>query len=250
MCDLFAMSAAKRSEAARSLPVFGVRARKNMDGWGIGFFRNDRAHVEKSANRIYVPGHLHDSFQRLARVIRSPTIIAHVRLQTSGKKDECHAHPFVLSFLGTDWIFAHNGKSPAIESYRSRGERLEAGSDSARTFEYLRDYLLFYHRGDPMVYSFVDALKRSTSRLMKEYPGGYNYLLTNGSVLCAFTNHRHFMLLKDSRQLENALLLTTVAEGLSPEPWQVFKAEEGCGLLLLIVGGELLLKQVVTPLRG
>jgi predicted glutamine amidotransferase len=219
-----------------------------MDGWGIGFFRNGRAHVEKSAERIYVPGQLHDSFQRLARVIRSLTIIAHIRFQTSGKKDECHAHPFVLNFLGTDWVFAHNGKAPAIEAYRSPGPRLDAESDSARTFEYLRDYLRFYIRTDPTIYTLFEALRRATSRLMCEYPGGYNYLLTNGSTLFAFTNHRRFMILKGSQQLESSLLLTTVSEGLSPEPWHPFKSgdEEAEGLLLLITGGELVLTQAVS----
>lgn len=246
MCDLFAMSAPERSVASRSLPVFGVRSRRNMDGWGIGFFRNRGAHVEKSAERIYVPGRLHESFQRLARVIRSMTIIAHIRLKTSGKKDECHAHPFVLHFWGSDWVFAHNGKAPAIEGYRSPGQRLDAESDSARTFEYLRDHLECYRRGDPMVYSVFEALKRATLRLISEYPGGYNYLLSNGRMLFAFTNHRQFMVLKDSRQLEKSLLLTTVAEGLSPEPWQCFRAEpEGSGLLLLILGGELIVQQTV-----
>lgn len=251
MCDLFAMSAHKGGAgAAQSLPIFGVRARKNMDGWGIGFFRNGKAYIEKSADRIYVPGQLHDSFQRLARVIRSLTIIAHIRLQTSGKKDECHAHPFVLHFLGADWVFAHNGKASAIEGYQSPGERLDAESDSARIFEYLRDYLGFYFREDPMVYSIFEALRRATSRLISEYPGGYNYLLTNGSMLFAFTNHRRFMVLKGSQQLEKALLLTTVAEGLSPEPWEPFKSEEekSAGLLLLIIGGEIILRQAVARL--
>lgn len=242
MCDLFAMSSSRRSAASKSLPVFGIRGRKNIDGWGIGFFRKGEALVEKSAERIYVPGRLHDSFQCLARVVQSPVIIAHIRLQTSGIKDECHAHPFVLPFLGSNWIFAHNGKAPAIESYETRGEKLEAASDSARVFEYLRDYLLFYFREDPMVYGLFEAIKRSTARLLMEYPGEYNYILSNGTVLFAFTNHRHFMVLRDSIQLEKALLLTTVGEGLSPEPWESFSSEKRAGLLLLIVGGELIYK--------
>lgn len=247
MCDLFAMSAPKGAKAERSLPIFAVRARGNVDGWGIGFFRNGRAQVEKSADRIYIPGHLHDSFQRLARVIRSSTIVAHMRLLSSGRKDECHAHPFTLRFFGVDWVFAHNGKAPAVESYRSGGERLDAESDSARAFEYLRDRLQLYLRGSQTAYSLFEALCRATSRLMSEYPGGYNYILTNGPMLFAFTNHRRFMLLKGSLQLERALLLTTLAEGLSPEGWRPFAAaKEGDGLLLLIMGGELILRQRVA----
>lgn len=247
MCDLFALSAKSYSSASRSLPVFGVRARKNVDGWGIGFFRRQRACVEKSGERVYTPGHLHESFQRLARVIKSPTIIAHIRFQTSGKRDECHAHPFVLHFMGRDWIFAHNGKAPIVEAYQSPNERLEATSDSARAFEFLRDQLAFYYRADLMAYSVFEAVRRATSRLLTEYPGGYNYLLSDGIDIFAFTNHRQFMLLKKSIQLEEALLLTTIAEGLSPEAWHTYRAEqENKGLLLLIAGGEVVMQQEVA----
>ncbi len=140
MCDLFSLSAATNYSAPKSLPIFALRAGRNMDGWGIGFYRKNHAYVEKSAARAYFEGRFHDGFQRLARVVSSRFIIAHVRLRTSGPIDECHAHPFAMSFRGQDWIFAHNGKAPAIESYRSKRVRLdEAVSDSARTFEYLLD---------------------------------------------------------------------------------------------------------------
>ena len=73
--------------------------------------------VEKSGDQVFADGRLHVSFQRLARVVNSPIILAHIRYKSSGEVDECHAHPFVLSFWGQAWIFAHNGKAPAIEPY-------------------------------------------------------------------------------------------------------------------------------------
>ncbi|MGO9315552.1 MAG: class II glutamine amidotransferase, partial [Syntrophobacteraceae bacterium] len=96
MCDLFALSAATNYSAPKALPIFAAKAARNMDGWGIGFFRKNRAYVEKSATHAYQEGRFHDGFQRLARVVASKFIIAHVRLRTSGPIDECHAHPFVL----------------------------------------------------------------------------------------------------------------------------------------------------------
>ncbi|MGA8178519.1 MAG: class II glutamine amidotransferase [Desulfobacterales bacterium] len=142
MCDLFALSANRDYSAPKSLPIFAEQAGKNLDGWGIGYFTNHHAYVEKSAKGIFVAGQLHDSFQRLARVVTSRIIICHVRLRTSGLIDECHSHPFVLEFGGYEWIFAHNGKVPAIESYKSSGIPVkEAVSDSARAIEFLRDHL-------------------------------------------------------------------------------------------------------------
>jgi len=245
MCDLFALSAAKNYSAPKSLPLFAYKAGKNMDGWGIGFFRKNRAYVEKSADRVYHAGRYADGFQRLARVVASKLIIAHVRLRTSGPIDECHAHPFILHFLGEDWIFAHNGKAHAIESYTGKTVHIESTvSDSARTFEYLLDGIAAQNEENGSVLAFYMALAKTTQQLVEEYPGNYNYLLTNGWVLFAFTNHRQFFLLKGSQSLENALLLTTVNQGLSPENWvRVARQNLSRGLLLAIVGNDIVLQE-------
>jgi len=243
MCDLFALSAATNYSAPKSLPIFAAKAARNMDGWGIGFFRKNRAYVEKSATQAYQQGRFHDSFQRLARVVASKFIIAHVRLRTSGPIDECHAHPFVLQFKGQDWIFAHNGKSPAIESYRSQKVRFDdVVSDSARIFEYLMDGIAAHHERSSDIFGLFRAVADTSRQLIEEYPGSYNYLLTNGSVLFAFSNHRQFLLLKESNSLERGLLLTTVEHGLSKENWARFsRRAESIGFLMAIVGSEILL---------
>ncbi len=245
MCDLFALSAATNYSAPKSLPIFAVRADRNMDGWGIGFFKKNRAYVEKSGAQAYHQGRFHDGFQRLARVVSSKFIIAHVRLRTSGPIDECHAHPFVLQFKGHDWIFAHNGKAPSIESYRSQKVRLgDVASDSARTFEYLLDGIAARHEGSNDVFRLFTAVADTSRQLIEQYPGSYNYLLTNGSVLFAFSNHRQFLLLKESKNLESALLLTTVEHGLSEESWERFSRRRGSiGFLMAIVGSDIVLKE-------
>ena len=247
MCDLFVLSAKKDYSAPKSMPLFAVRAKKNMDGWGIGFFRKDQAVVEKSGEQVFYSGHLHDSFQRLARVVKSRMIICHIRFRTSGLVDECHAHPFVLKFGGHNWIFAHNGKAPAIESYQSSGLAIEdAVSDSARAFEYLRDHLLDHYQNVTELPALFKAVRRSTEQMLQEYPGNYNYLLSNGHLLFAFTNHRQFMVMKGSRELEGALLLTTVARGLSQEKWlRVAKATNRRGLLLAISGNDVVLHKAI-----
>lgn len=244
MCDLFALSAPAKYSAPKALPIFALKAGRNMDGWGIGFFRKNRACVEKSAVRAYYEGRFHDSFQRLARVVSSRFIIAHVRLRTSGPIDECHAHPFILQFRGEDWIFAHNGKAPAIESYRSKKVRLEdAVSDSARTFEYLLDGIAARRERSNGLLRLFAAVADTSRQLAEEYPGSYNYLLTNGWVLFAFSNHRQFLLLKGSEKLERGLLLTTLEHGLSEENWTRFSRKQDTkGFLMAIVGSDILLQ--------
>ncbi|MFZ0929191.1 MAG: class II glutamine amidotransferase [Syntrophobacteraceae bacterium] len=244
MCDLFALCAATNYSAPKSLPIFAAKASRNMDGWGIGFFKKNRAYVEKSATRAYQEGRFHDGFQRLARVVSSKFIIAHVRLRSSGPIDECHAHPFVLRFKGQDWIFAHNGKAPAIESYRSKQVRLDdVVSDSARTFEYLLDGIAARHERNSDISGLFRAVADTSRQLIGEYPGSYNYLLTNGWVLFAFSNHRQFLVLKESSSLESGLLLTTLEHGLSEENWQrLSRRAESIGFLMAIVGSDILLK--------
>lgn len=245
MCDLFALSASTNYSAPRSLPIFAFKAGRNMDGWGIGYFKKGRAYVEKSAARAYYEGRYHDSFQRLARVIASKFIIAHVRLRTSGPIDECHAHPFTARLHGQDWIFAHNGKAPAIESYRGKTVQLEgAVSDSARTFEYLMDGITARYERGRRIPDLFSAVMDTSRCLVEEYPGSYNYLLTNGWVLFVFINHRQLLLLKDSQNLEGGLLLTTVERGLSGENWaKVTRRPDSKGLLLAVVGSDIVLME-------
>jgi len=247
MCDLFALSAAMNYSVPKSLPIFAIRAARNMDGWGIGFFKKNKAYVEKSADRAYHEGRFHDSFQRLARVISSRFIIAHVRLRSSGPIDQCHAHPFILQLKGQEWIFAHNGKAPAIESYRSEKVRLDdAVSDSARAFEYLLDGIAARGEKSRGLPGLFTAVADTSRQMIEQYPGNYNYLLTNGWVLFAFSNHRQFLLYKGSRTLEGGLLLTTVEAGLSEENWTRFTRKKGsAGFLMAIVGSDILMQEDV-----
>ncbi len=245
MCDLFTLSASTEYSAPRALPVFAARASRNMDGWGIGFFKRQRAYVEKSAVRAYDAGRLHDSFQRLTRIISSRIIIAHVRFRTSGPIDECHAHPFVLRSGGYDWLFAHNGKAPLIEAYHSDRAGLDCAiSDSAKTFEYLLDRMALDEQPPADAREIFTRLGSATRSLLQHYPGRYNYLLSNGHVLFAFSNHRQFLLLKGSANLEHALLLTTVEKGLSEENWfRISKTADSCGVLLAITGASVILQE-------
>lgn len=245
MCDLFAMSAQKDYSAPHILPVFAHRAKKNMDGWGIGFFKKQSAVVEKSAAQVFYSGHFHDGFQRLARIVKSRIIICHLRFKTSGLLDECHAHPFVLNFGGHEWLFAHNGRAPAIESYRSRNQPVpDAISDSAKVFEYIRDSFEERRKNSNGFSELYSVILESTARMIEEYPGEYNFLMSNGRLLLAFTNHRQFMVLKGTNTLKGAMVLTTLEKGLSRDKWtRMARTSNRNGLLMAISGNDIILKE-------
>ena len=134
-----------------------------------------------------------------------------------------------------------------MESYRSSGIAIEdAISDSARAFEYLRDRMEDHRRHDPKPEKLFNTLLNSTSQMIDQYPGDYNFLLSNGHLLFAFTNHRQFMFMKGSKKLKGAFLLTTLERGLTKEKWlRVAKSTNRRGLLLAISGNDVILHQSI-----
>ena len=111
MCELFAMSAGQNYTAQEYLPVFADKSRDNISGWGIGFFRNGQVYIEKSCDGIYAGDQVHDSFQRLARVVDSRIIISHIRCPKAGHQKESQAQPLSASFLEHQWLFSFTGES-------------------------------------------------------------------------------------------------------------------------------------------
>ena len=241
MCDIFAISAGYNYTAQDYLEVFAEKARQNMNGWGIGFFRDGQALVEKSAEQVFDGDQVHESFQRLARVIDSRIIVSHISCPLSGGRHSAHNNPFALPFLDHIWLFVNVGRDQEIEPYRSDYEpRLEAEVKAARIFEYLRDALVS-HLGQYPYASLYGVLRESIRKLLSEYPGRYTFFLANESVLFGFTNFRRLLLLRRSESLGDILLVTSVGERLSPDEWLPVEPDEGfLGKLLVVAGPDLL----------
>lgn len=236
MCDILAISAGYEYTPQEYLPIFAEKGKENMNGWGIGFFRNGQALVEKSSEQVF-SHQVHESFQRLARVIDSRIIISHIRCLLSGGSHPSHIQPYSLSFLDHAWLFAHVGLVEDIHHYRSVTEpRLEVEVYPARIFEYLRDRLLALLGENPYL-SLYAALQSGIRQLLSEYAGNYTFLLANESVIFAFCNFRELNLLKKSESWGDILLLTSVQQGLSDEPWITIRPEDHSqGKLVVITG--------------
>ena len=139
MCELFAMSAGQHYTAQDYLPRFADKARDNMSGWGIGFFREGQVHIEKSCEGIYEGDMVHDSFRRLARVIGSRIIISHIRCPKAGHQQESLAQPLTDHFLDHHWLFSFTGESEAGHGYDSPRPLMRERLLAARVFEFVRD---------------------------------------------------------------------------------------------------------------
>jgi glutamine amidotransferase len=81
--------------------ALSTQAQRHPDGWGIGWFVDDGAHVVKSSTAA----HACERFRRASQRLESHTFIVHVRRATVGTVDHLNAHPFRFG----RWLFAHNG---------------------------------------------------------------------------------------------------------------------------------------------
>ena len=212
-----------------------------MSGWGIGFFRDNHALVERSSEKVYDGDQVHESFQRLARVVDSRIIVSHISCPLSGGSHGSHNHPFSLPFLDHEWLFVHVGIVEGIEHYETRNEpRVDADAYPARIFEYLRDQLVSYLRYTPYA-SLGRSLVKSIRTMLAEYPGRYAFFLANESVLFGFSNFRQLMLLREQESFGNSLVLTSIKEGLSEKEWTALKPEENAlGKLIAVAGPDIL----------
>ncbi|MGO9373920.1 MAG: class II glutamine amidotransferase, partial [Syntrophobacteraceae bacterium] len=215
--------------------------------WGIGFYRDNQALVEKSAERVYDSEQVHESFQRLARVVDSRIIVSHISCPLSGGRHTAQNHPFSLSFLNHVWLFVHIGLIKEIDNYQTANEpRIDVDVYPARVFEYLRDQLISYLLYTPYE-SLGRSLVKSIRNLLSDYPGHYSFVLANESVFFAFSNFRTLMLLKESARNGNSLVLTTIGEGLSDKEWIAIEPESNTlGKLLVVAGPDVLYLGNVT----
>jgi hypothetical protein len=242
MCELFAMTAGQHYTAQEYLPLFADKSRANISGWGIGFFRNGQVFIEKSCEGIYAGDQVHDSFQRLARVIDSRVILSHIRCTKSGHQKESHAQPLSDRFLDHQWLFCFAGESKTAAGYVSPRPIITENLLAARVFEFVRDGLLKQMADWPEL-SLFQGLSVALGQLLSQYPGEYIFFLANESVLFAFLNSSQVFIYRPPQALGEFLVLTTVAGGLTlnPEHWRGYANPDPTrGQVLIVSGSDLL----------
>jgi len=242
MCELFAMSAGQNYTAQDYLPVFADKSRTNISGWGIGFFRAGQVHIEKSCEGIYAGDQVHDSFQRLARVVDSRIIISHIRCSKAGHQKESLAQPLSDHFLDHHWLFNLTGDFPKAAGYRSPRPIIPEELLAARVFEFIRDGMeaQLQDRHDLSLYQ---ALAVTCKKLITDYPGEYIFFLANETVLFAFLNSAQVLIYHPPEVQGESLVLTTVSGGLTRDPdnWRAYpNADRSRGQILIISGADLL----------
>jgi predicted glutamine amidotransferase len=236
------MSAGQHYTAQEYLPPFADRARDNISGWGIGFFRSGQVHIEKSCEGVFAGDQIHDSFRRLARVVDSRIILSHIRCAESGHQKESHAQPLTDHFLDHNWLFIFKGESRDLLGYQSPRRLLPEPLLASRVLEFVRDEMESGLAGNPRQ-SLYQVMARGCQKLIANFPGKYAFLLANETVLFAFLNNAQVLTYQDPQALGEALVVTTVPGGLTsnPEHWHAFPQKDAArGQILIISGADLL----------
>lgn len=114
MCRLFGFRSVIESQVHRSLldcdNALVRQSERHCDGWGVAYYMRGVPHVIKSARSA-----VEDSlFARVSGIVSAQTVIAHLRLATTGNNSMVNCHPFQFG----RWVFAHNGQIPEFEAHR------------------------------------------------------------------------------------------------------------------------------------
>lgn len=145
MCELFALSSDRPTNATFSLGVFGERGGRlgpHKDGWGVAFKEGRDFRLIKEATPASGSACLR--FVE-SQEFRSEIVLSHIRLASVPRVDSyTNTHPFARELYGACHVFAHNGDMPGILSdsrFAPRWNFPLGETDSERAFCALMDRL-------------------------------------------------------------------------------------------------------------
>jgi predicted glutamine amidotransferase len=171
----------------------------NGDGFGVAWYAPD-AGPEPALFRSVTPAWSNRNLKSLARVVKSPCVLAHVRAATRGEVSEANCHPFAFG----RYAFMHNGdvggfsalRRPLLGELGARAFQLiEGRTDSEHLFATFIDELEKESEGGAqgMLRALRGAMRRVLDLAAKWAPGEHSYLnlaVSDGeaAVVCRYTS--------------------------------------------------------------
>ena len=199
MCRLFGFRAGRASNVHRSLLLernaLMHQSQEHKDGWGIAFYPDGSAPtVRRGAGAAFADA----DFARVANVVSSDCVIAHVRKASVGPVRVENSHPFQRG----RWLFAHNGNVTDFARHRAELESLIppafregilGDTDSERCAAlYFAELAARGELEDPdyPIESAADALRAVVQAVRArcdapDEPCSLTFLVTNGRLLVA-----------------------------------------------------------------
>ncbi len=153
MCRLFGFKSVFQSQVNHSLihaeNALNAQSVKHPDGWGVGYYIQGAPHIIKSPEAAF-DDHI---FQTVSGVVRSKTVLAHIRKATQGSLNILNAHPFQFG----RWIFAHNGNLKNFSAYKKDLRNLIDAD--------LRPYILGTTDSEMIFFVILSSLKNTFGSL-------------------------------------------------------------------------------------
>lgn len=182
MCEMFGMSAAKKTRVDPFLRVLMSHSVDHPHGWGMAVFFNGGVNIEKEPKPAWVSDYLQT---RLAHPVYAKNLIAHIRLATRGNMVYENCHPFVdRDSTGRAWTMVHNGtifESPLLDTYR---EIQEGSTDSERVLcHIIHEMNAAGQTDEEQRFQIMDRIVLDTAEHNK-----LNLLVFDGEILYVHTN--------------------------------------------------------------
>jgi glutamine amidotransferase len=183
MCELFGFNSNSDGCAAESLCRFAEHSDRNPHGWGLAYYSGSGAILKKQAVEARKSPDYYDAVKNA----RSSIIISHIRHASCGKIDMANCHPFKQTFLGKEWVFAHNGHFDGV----ARHPRTAGETDSESVFNLILDNVKEHRQKDNG--TVQGSIVEGVSSLFNDYEFGrqvgLNFIMSDGQVLYAFNHH-------------------------------------------------------------
>ncbi len=137
MCELFGLSAYKRTDIKAYLKEFFSHSDKNPHGFGL--LTGDKNVLLKQPCRASDSRALADALEEISP---QRIAIAHIRYATVGMVTAQNCHPFVLKDIsGREWSMIHNGTIYSVRNTIKYTDKQTGDTDSERLFLYFIDVL-------------------------------------------------------------------------------------------------------------
>ena len=180
MCELLGMSFNLPVNPKISFKGFQQRGKNNPDGWGIAYYKNKKATIEKEPISALSSDFLKN--EKNLENILSKIIIGHVRKKSKGKPSYNNTHPFKRNLNGKEYLFAHNG-TVNCNNFDLSVSKLIGETDSEHIFCYLLESI---QKKNIISWSEneFEWLRQKFNQINKS--GKLNCLMSNGEYLFCY----------------------------------------------------------------
>ncbi len=174
-------------ELAPSFDLHCLRpGRKPPDGWGIGYYPGGEPSAAVLKEPAPPEGSIRSELVRAWEHLASSLFILHIRVATWGHISDANTQPFVRSWGGRDWLFAHGGSLRDRLTLSPDGPFEPVGSTDTETVFCELMNRMALHKWKTLA-DVEPALLRQWFAEINQF-GSMTTLFTDGNDLCVYAD--------------------------------------------------------------